>query len=193
MNGVRKALEEAEYFYRRMQETESVPEQFRYNLNAFLSRARSVTWVLRKNYSKNPRFNEWYVAKKKQMERDELMKFFVDARNVSLKEEPIQPATSAYIRHIEIREAPKGRGFAITAEGEPVWIEKDETGKEKRVHASEFDSEVARQYYFDKPRPPSGFENLQVLDLCGLYVLALKDLVEEASRISEGENRKSTK
>ena len=188
MTRVKKALEEAEYFYVRMQETENIPEEFRHNLNAFLSRARSVTWVLKKDYSKNSRFKEWYVEKQRQMQCDELMNFFVKARNVSLKQEPIRPATSAYIRRIEIRNVPKGRGFAITREGEPVWIEKnEETGEEKRVHAREFDSEVARLYFFDKPKPPSGFESLHVIDLCKLYLGALRDLVEEATRVLQTE------
>ena len=64
-----------------------------------------------------------------------------------------------------------------------MWIVKDETGKEKRIHANEFDSEIAIEYYFDKPAPPSLFQNLQVIDLCGLYLRSLKDITEEASRI----------
>jgi len=177
-----EALKEAKYFYQKMQGTAKIPKEFRHNFNAFISRARSVTWVLRKQHSENPKFKTWYGKKEKEMKNDELMRFFKVARNVSVKEHPLRTQTSTYIRHMEIN-VPKGRGFAITGEGEAVWVDKDEAGKEKRIHAREFDSEIARAYYFDKPRPPLLYQNLQVIDLCGLYLRSLEDIVEEASRI----------
>jgi len=113
------------------------------------------------------------------MRADELMSFFVKLRNISLKEKPILPQSSTYIRNIEISSS-KGRELAITGDGEPVWIEKNEDGKEERIHAGEFDSEIIKAYHFADPKPPKLFENLQVVDLCGLYLKALKSLVEEA-------------
>ena len=107
------------------------------------------------------------------------MSFFVQARNISLKEKPIRLQSSTYIRHIGISTS-KGRGFAIARDGEPVWIEKNGEGEEKTIHAVEFDSEIARAYYFANPHPPKLFKNLVVIDLCGLYLIALKSLVEEA-------------
>lgn len=182
MSTVTDALNETEYFYRRLEETTKIPKEFRYNLNAFISRARSITWVLKKQYSTNPKFQKWYAEKEEEMKNDELMSFFKDARNVSIKEHPLRTQTSTYIRHIEVN-APRGKGFAITGEGEAVWIDKDKTGKETEIHASEFDSEISIGYYFAEPKPPILFQNLQVIDLCGLYLRSLKDLVEEASRI----------
>lgn len=179
MNEVRDALDEAEYFYQKMEATSKVPKEFRYNLNAFISRARAVTWVLKKQFSGNQKFSDWYAKEEKMMREDELMRFFVEARNISLKEKPIRPQSSTYIRHIEVSTS-KGRGFAITGDGEPVWIEKDGEGKEKTIHAEEFDTEIAKAYYFANPYPPKLFEKLQVIDLCGLYLKALKSLVEEA-------------
>lgn len=179
MSEAKDALDEAEYFYRRMEATLLIPKEFRHNLNAFISRARAVTWVLKKQFSGNHKFSDWYAAEEKIMRADELMIFFVKLRNISLKEKPIQPQSSTYIRHIEISTS-KGRGFAITGDGEPVWIEKNGEGKEKTIHAGEFDSEIVKAYYFANPHPPKLFENLQVIDLCGLYLKALKSVVEEA-------------
>lgn len=179
MNEVKDALDEADYFYQKMEATSNVPREFRFNLNAFISRARAVTWVLKKQFSGNQRFSDWYAVQEKIMREDELMSFFVQARNISLKEKPIRPQSSTYIRHIEVSTS-KGRGFAITGDGEPVWIEKNGEGKEKTIHAEEFDSEIARAYYFGNPKPPKLFENLEVIDLCGLYLIALKSLVKEA-------------
>jgi len=179
LNEVKDALDEAEYFYQRMEALSKIPKDFQHNLNAFVSRARAVTWVLKKQFSGNQKFSEWYATEEKVMQADELMSFFVEARNISLKEKPIRPQSSTYFRNIEFSN-PKGRGFAITGNGEAVWIEKNGEGKEKRVHAEEFDSETAKEYYFANPRPPKLFENLQVLDLCGLYLRALKSLVDES-------------
>ena len=188
MDEAKDALEEAKYFYRRMGETSKVPEEFRHNLNAFISRARAVTWVLKKQFAGNKEFGDWYALEEKIMRTDELMSFFVKARNISLKEKPIRPQSSTYIRHIEIS-TPKGRGFAITGNGEPVWFEKNGEGKEKRIHAEEFDGEIVKQYYFANPIPPKLLGNLQVLDLCGLYLKALKNLVEEALKNFAQANR----
>jgi hypothetical protein len=182
LSAIEEALEEAHYFYSKMQETAKIPKEFRHNLNAFLSRARAITWVLKKQYLGNPVFDSWYANEEKLLKSDELMSFFRDARNISLKEQPIRPRSSTYIRHIEIT-TPKGKGFAITGNGEPVWIEKNGQGKEKRTHAGEFDSEVAREYYFENPQPPKLFRILQVIDLCGLYLEALRRLVEEALKV----------
>jgi len=70
-----EALKEAKHFYQKMQETTKIPKEFRHNLNAFISRARSVTWVLKKQYSSNPKFKVWYAKKEKEMKNDELMSF----------------------------------------------------------------------------------------------------------------------
>lgn len=176
---MKDALEEAEYFHKKMEATSNVPKEFRFNLNAFISRARALTWVLKKQFSGNQKFADWYVSHEKLMREDELMSFFKNARNISLKENPIRPRSSTFIRHIESSTS-KGRGFAITGDGEPVWIQKNGEGKEKHIHAEEFDSEIARAYYFTNPIPPKLFQNLEVIDLCGLYLIALRNLVEEA-------------
>ncbi|PVX23273.1 MAG: hypothetical protein CW691_11075 [Candidatus Bathyarchaeum sp.] len=178
MNEVKDALEEAEYFYQKMEAT-NIPKEFRFNVNAFISRARALTWVLKKQFSGNQRFSEWYASQEKLMRKDELMSFFKEARNISVKENPIRPRSLTSIRNIEVTTS-KGRGFAITGDGEPVWIEKNGEGKEKQIHADEFDSEITRAYYFTNPIPPKLFQNLEVIDLCGLYLVALRNLVEEA-------------
>lgn len=79
MSSINDALEEAEYFYREMEKTSKIPKAFRHNLNAFVSRARAVTWVMKKHFSGNQKFREWYATQEKMMNADELMRFFVEA------------------------------------------------------------------------------------------------------------------
>jgi len=126
------------------------------------------------------------------MKNDELMAFFVVARNISEKEYPIRPSSSGYIRHITVN-ADNKRGFAITGEGETIWIEKSDKGDEKITHAKEFDNEVSISYYFVDPQPPKLYQNLQVIDLCGLYLKALQSLIAEAIKSFNTKEAKDTK
>src|SRR5579859_1150275 len=72
----RDKLEEARYFLQRMRETQSSPNyhHFRYELNAFLSAARSITnlpakrdkkdlWYMEKEFRHHPDYWIWYDKK----------------------------------------------------------------------------------------------------------------------------------
>lgn len=78
--------EEAEYFLEQMRKNSLGGKVFIYNLDAFLNAARSITFVLKKEFSTNPKFSAWYATKEEEMRKDDLMKFFVEMRNVSVKE-----------------------------------------------------------------------------------------------------------
>jgi len=84
----RNKLLEAEYFFNRMKETQSDRFAFQYNLSAFLSAARSVTWIMQKEFGKLPRFTEWYKKIQIEMRRDGDMKFLKNKRNFTIKEKP---------------------------------------------------------------------------------------------------------
>lgn len=178
MSETEKKLRESQYFYNQMLENYAEPEKFEFNLQAFLSAARSVTFVMQKEYSKKPNFEEWYELKRKEMQADEMLRFFHKARTVSIHEKPVSLGTMAHIRRIYIHSVPQGWGFAITAKGEPVWI----TPKGERVHASEFDKEVTRVYLFNNP--PKTFlgvdlKDFSVVHLCRLHLAYLTDLAKQ--------------
>ncbi len=61
-------LEESFYFLMMMTETYHIPDDFRFNLNAFLQALRSVTFMLQKEKSHISGFEEWYEKKQKEME-----------------------------------------------------------------------------------------------------------------------------
>lgn len=85
MNAEQK-LNEAKYFLKQTGITSNDSEEFSYNLSAFLSAARSVTWCLQKEFSKHPKFADWYNRKQEEMRHDKLMNFFNKKRNFVLKE-----------------------------------------------------------------------------------------------------------
>lgn len=74
-------LLEAEHFLARMVESDGL--KFQFELNAFLSASRSVTFVLQKALADVPGFAVWYEQQQARMKADAAMRFFLDLRNVS--------------------------------------------------------------------------------------------------------------
>jgi hypothetical protein len=87
----RDKLNEAYHFLEQLKEKQSERDVFRYNLSAFLSAARSVTLVMKKEFNKAPGFKEWYEKAEGAMKKDTDMKLFVEKRNITLKESPAKP------------------------------------------------------------------------------------------------------
>ena len=81
-------LLEAEHFLAHMVETDELLE-FQFELNAFLSASRSVTFVLQKSLAHIPDFTAWYEQQQARMKADAAMRFFLELRNISQKQGPI--------------------------------------------------------------------------------------------------------
>ena len=81
---VEERLLEAEYFADRLRRL--YDDYFKYELDAFLSAARNVTWLLQKEMSEATGFNDWWNDRQKEMGNDPAMVFFRDMRNFSQKE-----------------------------------------------------------------------------------------------------------
>jgi hypothetical protein len=82
---VEERLLEAEYFTKRLRLLRN-PSFFAYNLNAFLSAARSVTFLLQKEMSGVPDFADWWEQQQTALKRDECARFFHELRNFSQKQ-----------------------------------------------------------------------------------------------------------
>ena len=81
---VEERLLEAEHFTRRMRRERG--EAIGYDLNAFLSAARSVTFLLQKEFSKVEGFAEWWRKEQAVLRDDPAARFFIELRNYSQKE-----------------------------------------------------------------------------------------------------------
>ena len=81
---VEERLLEAEYFARRLRRLWTAP--FGYELNAFLSAARSVTFVMQKEMAHVPGFTDWWAGKQRELKADSIARFFLELRNFSQKE-----------------------------------------------------------------------------------------------------------
>lgn len=80
-------LQEAEYFLCRLITTNGL--YFAFDLNAFLSASRSVTFVLQRELSDVPAFQSWYQRRSGEMKSDSEMEFFKNLRNISQKRGPV--------------------------------------------------------------------------------------------------------
>ncbi|NSZ85224.1 hypothetical protein G6L97_13720 [Agrobacterium tumefaciens] len=85
-SAVEKLLE-AEYFLAHLAQVSG--PAFQFELNAFLSASRSVTFVLQKVMSEVPGFATWYAQKQAVMRTDTAMRFFIELRNISQKQGPV--------------------------------------------------------------------------------------------------------
>ena len=81
---VEERLLEADYFVGRLRR--SVPYHLSYNLNAFLSAARSATFLLQKEMANVPGFAPWWEVRRAELGADAAAKFFLALRNFSQKE-----------------------------------------------------------------------------------------------------------
>ncbi len=90
-------FEEAHYFLHRMIEAYHFPNEFRWNLNAFIQALRNITWILQKETSKVPKFEESYERKREEMKRDALWLKFKDGRNIIVKERMLIPLSKASV------------------------------------------------------------------------------------------------
>jgi len=62
------------------------PIAFRANLNACIQALRNVTFVLQKEKSRIPDFDNWYFIWQDILKKDNILKWLVDARNIIVKE-----------------------------------------------------------------------------------------------------------
>jgi len=72
-------------------------DEFLTKLNACLTAARSVTFVLQKELARHPWFDEWYAPWQERMRADRLMRWLVEARNAVEKQGDLDTASVALV------------------------------------------------------------------------------------------------
>ena len=69
-------------------------ELFAYNLSAFLSAARTITWYMQKQYKHRDGFAQWYCQKQIEMSADPELEYLNDARVEAVHTEPVATGTT---------------------------------------------------------------------------------------------------
>lgn len=84
-----KKLKEAEFFLKNTKKHVKDFEKFSYFLNAFVSSARSVTWIMRAEFGDNPKWIEWWENRHPNDEDADILRLFTNLRNDSQKKRSI--------------------------------------------------------------------------------------------------------
>lgn len=88
-------LWESWYFILMMLQNYHDPHAFRYNLNAFIQALRNITFMLQSEEKKPEKFDAWYRDKQEAMRANQLLRRFVDARNMVVKKQMLATASFA--------------------------------------------------------------------------------------------------
>lgn len=88
-------LKEATYFLAKSAEYYHEPEEFQFNLNAFLQALRNITFMLQSEPIKPKGFEAWYVSKQIEMKESKLLRRFIQARNVVVKQSSLSAKSTA--------------------------------------------------------------------------------------------------
>lgn len=162
----RRKFEEARYFCSMMKDTKG-EEAFFYNLSAFFSAARSVTFFLQKEYSGDPDFMEWYSGEQEEMNEVPLFELIKGTRNFVLKES--YPET----RSIQISFSDSESGIQHTIIYGDIKLD-----QKMSANASERDM----KYYLNMHEVSgidwnSSIARRPICDLCDEALLELEDLL----------------
>ena len=90
-------LRQTHDLWHEMQAAYSDADEFLTKLNACLTAARSVTFVLQKELSHQAWFDDWYGPWQERMRADPRMRWLVDARNVVEKQGDLDAASVAFV------------------------------------------------------------------------------------------------
>jgi hypothetical protein len=111
-------LLEAEHFLARLNQSDGL--EFQFELNAFLSASRSVTFVLQKTLADVPGFAVWYEKQQARMKADAAMRFFLELRNISQKQGPVSFVGGSL----------PGGGWTYRFVGQPRAVPEELTGRD---------------------------------------------------------------
>ena len=87
--GTAHKVGEAEYFLCRMTKTFEDDRLFSYNLSAFLSAARSITFYMQRQYKRCDGFGQWYCQTQIEMSADPELEYLNKARVEAVHTEPV--------------------------------------------------------------------------------------------------------
>jgi hypothetical protein len=99
---------EAVYFQQVMVGSYHLPDNFQFNLNAFVQALRNITFMLQSEENKPPTFNEWYAIKQEEMRKYDLLRRFRDSRNLIVKRQSLKRRSVARVGYFQYRRSREG-------------------------------------------------------------------------------------
>ena len=182
MSRTRRKLDEAEYFLGKLEVAVAAHPDFDFLLSAFVSSARSVTWVMKAEYKDNSVWAAWYKAKAPTDAERKLLAQMNDLRVRSEKFEPLEtrpaivldfPPEAVTPQLLQHREAGAGKRFRI-------WIwELPTDGGSTPPPGLPQNAEVLVGVSVGIVRHVRELDDTDVVDACRQYLARLQELVAE--------------
>jgi hypothetical protein len=169
-------LDEAKYFLEQIKSNIENDRALKHNLSAFLSSARSITFVLQNEYSDNPNFGTWYAKKQEEMRNDNLLSFFVNKRNYVVKENSITPIKQRIITISDVGTAYESV-TVMKKNPDGTEVVSQSTEQIAGAHIKPKDTEVEVKWFFED------YPDKDIITLCEDYLGKLIQILGEARTI----------
>lgn len=172
-------LNEARHFLGQIKKSLDNPEILGFNLSAFVSAARSVTYIMQREFKENFYFEKWYRATQEKMKEDSIYEFFNSLRvytihigsikkyrhiAVQINEPPVSVSASVSVKVIR-------NGKLIQQSTSPL------TNSSPSRKPSIVGSTQETMMHFEGRPQDDGIE------LCENYLKKLEKIVKECSRV----------
>jgi hypothetical protein len=179
MNDTLRRMDETQILFNQAVSSLNYPTVFRANLNAFIASARSITWVMKKEFNSKLGFRDWYDKKEAEMYQDEIFKLFKNLRNESVKERPVANKikfTTNLNLTLGANQEAIIPGFRVGENGDII-TQNDESVTINGKPSPETKHQTRHAYFFDQ-RP-----NDDALDLSRSYLDKLSNMITECYNI----------
>ena len=171
-------LEEARFFLAHLEKDWRHVPQVDFYLSAFVSAARSVTWVMKAEFGDLPGWTQWYESKKPSSAIRDLLKKMNEVRVRATKTEPLKTRTLANVTIPPEEVTPKVLAFLEAGAVGQVRLEPiDPTNT---VFSVKVDGEVlAKAHLKTSEHVLPEFQGRDSKDICREYLSELERLVSE--------------
>jgi len=171
MTNTKEKLLEAKHFLEQMMENQSDQSAFKYSLSAFLAAARSVTFIMQKEFDKVSDFKKWYAKKQGEMKSDEAMRLLKDKRTMTIHRQPVRPHAHVNVSISESVAVSESISIVITrADGT---VERRESEPTPPPVPAKGEDTTEWRWYFDE------LPEKDVITVCKEHIVKLETLVAE--------------
>ena len=180
-------LVECQYFLAMMLRNYHDPSAFRYNLNAFIQALRNVTFMLQSEDNKPDGFDEWYQEQRAKMRENPLLRNFVQARNIVVKQQMLEAKSKCSLGLF------RGRRMKIALRGEvPPCVDTIEYLERAKKFAIGFildkeHSAIGEQIGVERTWVVEALGDADVVTHCAHALEAIVTVVEEAVVMAGGQ------
>lgn len=191
----RRKVKAAEYHLQRMKETQSIidPDIFEYELDAFLSAARSVTslpapwgkenkWYLEQEFGNRLYFRKWYDDRVDEFKTDTTWPFLKQQRNIVVHYNQKTVHTRADTAYSSAEPLSAGSGFSATITNVVVGTTQTSGSSENttKPEAKPTETSIERIWYFDTIEIMG---DKRVIPVCEWLISTLERLLDEVEQL----------